>query len=121
MVFPLLCSLNEQSLKIHLDKFGRGPSSYTIILLGWREDEVSFKDCYGVKDIPTISAGVARKLSYRKLLGACNKALLENHCEYVWIGTCYISQTCGAKLSEAINFMYQWYGKDQKCYLYLGR
>ena len=53
-----------------------------------------------------------------KVVGACDLAK-ENGFEYVWIDSCCIDKTSSAELSEAINSMFEWYGRSAVCYVYL--
>ncbi|KAF2753318.1 hypothetical protein EJ05DRAFT_426574, partial [Pseudovirgaria hyperparasitica] len=39
--------------------------------------------------------------------------------EWVWIDTCCIDKSSSAELAEAINSMYAWYARAEKCYVYL--
>ncbi|OWT43404.1 ankyrin repeat-containing protein [Pochonia chlamydosporia 170] len=48
-----------------------------------------------------------------------NLSTKEGFNKYVWIDTCCIDKTSSAELSEAINSMYLWYFKAERCYAYL--
>jgi hypothetical protein len=39
--------------------------------------------------------------------------------EYFWVDTCYIDKSSSNELAEAINSMFRWYQKADKCYVYL--
>jgi hypothetical protein len=38
---------------------------------------------------------------------------------YAWVDTCCIDKSSSAELSEAINSMYQWYQRSDRCFVYL--
>lgn len=84
---------------------------YAILSHTWGDGEVSFKD---LTDDPFCKS----KSGYAKILMTCELAKRDN-LQYAWIDTCCIDKTSSAELSEAINSMYQWYHKAEKCYAYL--
>jgi hypothetical protein len=84
---------------------------YAILSHTWGDGEVSLKDM--IRD-PACKS----KLGYTKISMTCQLAQ-EDGLQYAWIDTCCIDKSSSAELSEAINSMYQWYKKAEKCYAYL--
>jgi ankyrin repeat domain-containing protein 50 len=58
------------------------------------------------------------KTGYNKILFCARQAQREG-LDYCWVDTCCIDKSSSAELSEAINSMFRWYQKAQKCYVYL--
>jgi hypothetical protein len=58
------------------------------------------------------------KKRFDKISKACDQAL-QDELEYIWIDTCCINKSSSAELSEAINPMFAWYKRSEKCYAYL--
>ena len=83
---------------------------YAILSHRWTDDEVSFQEIH-------TKAG-QQKGAYAKIQGCC-KVALGDGLSHIWIDTCCIDQSSSAELSEAINSMFQWYGKAEVCYAYL--
>jgi hypothetical protein len=99
--------LNTRTLKF---KEFFQPPPYAILSHRWETDEVSFDDYES-----------GRRLDgpgYEKIVSCC-KFASERGREWVWIDTCCIDKRSSAELSEAINSMWEWYGKAQECYAYL--
>ncbi|EPE33500.1 HET protein [Glarea lozoyensis ATCC 20868] len=84
---------------------------YAILSHTWGDGEVSLKDM-------TTDPAYKSKLGYTKISMTCQLAR-EDGLQYAWIDTCCIDKSSSAELSEAINSMYQWYKKAEKCYAYL--
>jgi hypothetical protein len=84
---------------------------YAILSHTWGEEEVSFKDMVS-------EPSYRSKKGYAKISMACQLAKADE-LQYAWIDTCCIDKTSSAELSEAINSMYQWYKRAEKCYAYL--
>ncbi|KAK3368850.1 heterokaryon incompatibility protein-domain-containing protein, partial [Lasiosphaeria ovina] len=95
------------------------PPPYAILSHRWAanpEDEVTFDDM-----MAGASAGANRaqaKPGYEKLRMTCTQALLDG-LSWAWIDTCCIDKRSSAELSEAINSMFSWYEKSDRCYAYL--
>ncbi|KAM5546178.1 hypothetical protein V8D89_000304 [Ganoderma adspersum] len=53
-----------------------------------------------------------------KIREACAVAR-SNGYRYIWIDSCCIDKSSSSELSEAINSMYEWYGRADVCYAYL--
>ncbi|KAH7174233.1 heterokaryon incompatibility [Fusarium flagelliforme] len=49
----------------------------------------------------------------------CGKQALSDGLQYFWADTCCIDKSSSAELQEAINCMYRWYMKADKCYVCL--
>jgi hypothetical protein len=99
--------LNTRTLKF---KEFFQPPPYAILSHRWETDEVSFDDYES-----------GRRLDgpgYEKIVSCCEFASRRGR-EWVWIDTCCIDKRSSAELSEAINSMWEWYGKAQECYAYL--
>ena len=73
-------------------------------------EEVTFKD---------LTEGTGKnKVGYCKL-AFCGKQAAKDGLQLFWIDTCCIDKSSSVELSEAINSMFQWYHKADKCYVYL--
>ena len=92
---------------------GTNIPAYAILSHTWSEEEVSFKDMTATTEPLYMS-----KKGYAKISMACQLAQADG-LQYAWIDTCCIDKTSSAELSEAINSMYQWYQRADKCYAYL--
>jgi hypothetical protein len=90
---------------------GTNIPAYAILSHTWGEEEISFKDM-------TTDESYVSKQGYAKISMTCQLAK-EEGLHYAWIDTCCIDKASSAELSEAINSMYQWYEKAEKCYAYL--
>ena len=84
---------------------------YAILSHTWGEEEVSFKDM-------TTDPSYRSKKGYTKIAMTCQLANADG-LQYAWVDTCCIDKTSSAELSEAINSMFHWYGRAEKCYAYL--
>ncbi|KAK4194526.1 putative vegetative incompatibility protein HET-E-1 [Triangularia verruculosa] len=86
---------------------------YAILSHTWGEDEVLFVDISDqLKPLPTSKNG------FRKVMDSCERARQDGY-NYIWIDTCCIDKTSSAELSEAINSMFRWYHRADRCYVYL--
>lgn len=99
--------LNTHTLKFK-DFFK--PPPYAILSHRWGEDEVSFDDYENGRGLDGPG--------YEKIVSCCHFVWKRGH-EWVWIDTCCIDKRSSAELSEAINSMWEWYGKAEECYAYL--
>lgn len=86
------------------------PPPYAILSHRWGEDEVWFDDHErgSNRDGP----------GYQKIISCCAFAQSRGR-DWVWIDTCCIDKRSSAELSEAINSMWEWYGKAEECYAHL--
>jgi hypothetical protein len=91
---------------------GKGVPQYAILSHTWGEDydEVTFRDF--------VEGTGKRKVGYRKLT-FCGKQAANDGLLFFWVDTCCIDKSSSAELSEAINSMFQWYHRADKCYVYL--
>ncbi|KAF2823216.1 HET-domain-containing protein, partial [Ophiobolus disseminans] len=87
---------------------------YAILSHTWdrSSDEVTFQDVHS-------DAGDWKaKKGYKKLIFLEQQARKDG-LDYFWIDTCCINKESSAEHSEAINSMFRWYQRAQKCYVYL--
>jgi hypothetical protein len=94
------------------EHFGEDIPRYAILSHTWAtdSDEVVFKDI--------VKGGGKNKMGYRKLT-FCAKQAASDGLQLFWVDTCCIDKSSSTELQEAINSMYQWYQKADKCYVYL--
>src|ERR1700750_152786 len=91
--------------------FGKNVPPYAILSNTWGVEEVTFKD---------VSKGTYRnKPAYNTKIRFCAMQAAVDGLRYFWIDTCCIDKSSSAELSEAINSMFSWYRKAQKCYVSL--
>ena len=83
---------------------------YTILSHTWVDDEVVLADM--------LEGRGTERDAYRKIDYSCQQTL-DDGFAYIWIDSCCIDKSSSAELSEAINSMYRWYQKAEKCYAYL--
>ena len=84
---------------------------YAILSHRWSGDEVSYSDF--------IACQQKDAAGYVKIIEACDLAADYYDCDWIWIDTCCINKDSSTEVSEAINTMYQWYGKAELCLAYL--
>ncbi|CAF9924368.1 hypothetical protein IMSHALPRED_006165 [Imshaugia aleurites] len=101
--------INTTTLEFH-EFFDRDIPEYAILSHRWGSDEASFQDFE--KGVQQSRGGFA------KIEQCCNLALKDCY-EWAWIDTCCIDKKSSAELTEAINSMYNWYGRAKVCYVYL--
>ncbi|KAK5702989.1 hypothetical protein LTR97_003935 [Elasticomyces elasticus] len=85
---------------------------YAILSHTWGLDseEVTFDD---------ISNGTGtNKAGYAKI-GFCARQAQQDGLDYFWVDTCCINRANFTELSKAINLMFSWYQRAEKCYVYL--
>lgn len=84
---------------------------YAILSHTWLEgQEVTFDDL--------INGNGTDKTGYNKIM-FCARQAHRDGLDYCWVDTCCINKSSSAELSEAINSMFRWYQKAQRCYAYL--
>ena len=85
---------------------------YAILSHTWAEDdeEVNFRD---------LTIGPRRTKSGYKKLRFCAERASRDGLQHFWVDTCCIDKANNTELSEAINSMFRWYQKADKCYVYL--
>lgn len=96
------------------DSVGADTPPYAILSHTWGEghEEVSLRD---------ITKGLDKgknKIGYRKLT-FCGNQSLRDGLRFFWVDTCCINKSNSEELQEAINSMFRWSSKAEKCYAYL--
>ncbi|KAI9154793.1 putative het domain-containing protein [Paramyrothecium foliicola] len=89
---------------------------YAILTHTWDGQEVTYQDWLTWKK--TQNTAISQRQGFRKILGACEKALRDK-LDWIWIDTNCIDKTSSAELSESINSMYAWYRDSWICYAYM--
>ena len=86
--------------------------SYAILSHTWGDssEEFTFKDL--------IDGTGGDKAGYKKV-EFCRQQAACDGLQYFWVDTCCIDKSSSAELSEAINSMFRWYQRADKCYAYL--
>jgi hypothetical protein len=95
-----------------VEYLGDNIPTYAILSHTWgpSDEEVTYQD---------LQNGIGgNKKGYRKLTFCGNQAARDG-LQYFWIDTCCIDKSSSAELSEAINSMFKWYQKAERCYVYL--
>lgn len=89
------------------------PQRYAILSHTWvgDDDEVTFRDLEEKRG--TSKAGW-RKIQF------CALQAERDGIQFFWIDTCCIDKSDSNELSRAINSMFRWYSRAEKCYVYLG-
>ncbi|TRX93517.1 hypothetical protein FHL15_005489 [Xylaria flabelliformis] len=92
--------------------FGKRPPPYAILSHTWGADdeEVTLWD---------ILNDVVKKKSGYKKIRFCAEQAKKDQLEFFWVDSCCIDKSSSAELTEAINSMFDWYHKADKCYAYL--
>jgi hypothetical protein len=87
------------------------PPSYAILSHTWNEgEEVTYDE---------LVAGTRKdKAGYAKIR-FCGERAAHDGLQYFWVDTCCINKSNPAELQEAITFMFYWYRRAVKCYVYL--
>jgi hypothetical protein len=85
---------------------------YAILSHTWgvATDEVTFQDF--------IENNYKDKVGFNKIRFCADQALKDG-LEYFWVDTCCINKLSSAELDRAINSMFKWYSKSEKCNVYL--
>ncbi|KIM66493.1 hypothetical protein SCLCIDRAFT_326548 [Scleroderma citrinum Foug A] len=94
-------------------------TKYAILSHCWYrdKDEVQFREMEGLISDPDRQR-FHKRPGYQKILKSCELAR-ENKLHWLWVDTCCINKDSSAELTEAINSMFRWYDKAEKCYTYL--
>ena len=94
-------------------------TKYAILSHCWYrdKDEVQFREMEGLISDPDRQR-FNKRPGYQKILKSCELAR-ENKLHWLWVDTCCINKDSSAELTEAINSMFRWYDKAEKCYTYL--
>ncbi|KXJ87265.1 hypothetical protein Micbo1qcDRAFT_216290 [Microdochium bolleyi] len=112
----LLTRLDDGSLALTRELYDNIPR-YAILSHTWGsdEDEVTFRDI----DSDTADKSAVRdKKGYKKLTFCADQAATDG-LEHFWVDTCCIDKSSSTELSTAINSMFRWYQKAEKCYVFL--
>ena len=113
----LLRTFSDGRLRWTEDLTGNKIPPYAILSHTWKEgQEVTFadlKDLDNVEDIDARSSEGWNKISF------CAQQAKRDGLEYFWVDTCCIDKSNSQELQEAINSMFRWYQKAEKCYVYL--
>ncbi|MCJ1390640.1 hypothetical protein MMC18_003501 [Xylographa bjoerkii] len=84
---------------------------YGILSHRWEEEEVTFQEMQ-------FDEARQDKKGFQKIRMCCQKGKNDN-LGYIWVDTCCIDKTSSSEFQEAINSMFHWYQKADKCYTYL--
>ena len=108
----LLCYDEERERPTLVKRFGRNIPPYAVLSHTWgpEEEEVTLQDI--------LQGRYADKPAYKKVEFCLGRAAADGlrHC---WVDTCCIDRSSSADLSEAINSMFSYYQKAEKCYVYM--
>ncbi|RYP72558.1 hypothetical protein DL770_007938 [Monosporascus sp. CRB-9-2] len=85
---------------------------YAVLSHTWGRDgeEVTFQELMEKRG--------KHKIGYEKIV-FCGQQAQRDGLQYFWVDTCCIDKTSSAELTEAINSMFDWYRKAERCYVYL--
>ncbi|OSS51913.1 hypothetical protein B5807_03446 [Epicoccum nigrum] len=89
---------------------------YAILSHTWGEQEVTYKDLQSCGNIGVFAEQLEE--GCRKIKFCAEQAQRDGLCHF-WIDTCCIDKSNSQELQEAINSMFRWYQKAEKCYVYL--
>src|SRR5690349_8192405 len=93
--------INAATLQLE-DFVNESQLQYVILSHRWEDEEVLFQDLQHIEK-------AKKKRGFAKLKKCCKETLAQGY-KYAWVDTCCIDKSSSAELSEAINFMYRWYG-----------
>jgi hypothetical protein len=102
--------INVNTMKLEFFQESRLPP-YGILSHTWGQHEPSFRD---LDDWSLIKS----KPGAQKIASTCRQAKTDQ-LNYAWVDTCCIDQKSSAELAEAINSMFLWYKKADRCYAFL--
>ena len=101
--------IKTDDISLHVFE-GRNIPRYAILSHRWEAGEISLQE---------VQANLYQhKAGWLKLRQFCQYADSKGH-RFVWMDTCCIDKTSSAELSEAINSMFKWYRRAERCYAYL--
>ncbi|EHA45981.1 hypothetical protein MGG_02976 [Pyricularia oryzae 70-15] len=90
--------------------------SFAILSHTWRGDhEPTLQD---IKD-SVANDSATRDLRPLDKLYFCGERIKKDKLQYFWVDTCCIDKSSSAELSEAINSMFSWYRRSNRCYVFL--
>ena len=91
--------------------------SYAILSHTWKEgQEMIFDDLRYLNNMEDIDAQHIE--GYQKIR-FCAQQAKRDGLHHFWVDTCCIDRSNSSELQEAINSMFRWYQKAEKCYVYL--
>ena len=104
--------------------FDSNVPKYAILSHTWDGEEVTLQEMQlcgakGTADKSRTSAHILQKKGYAKVKDAAALADQDGF-KYIWVDACCIDKTSSAELQEAINSMFSWYARSDRCYAYLG-
>lgn len=92
---------------------------YAILSHCWYKDrdEVRFKE---IEELTSdlVRQSLRNRPGYQKILQCC-KLASKDRLDWLWVDTCCINKESSAELTEAINSMFRWYDRADRCYTYL--
>ncbi|KAI6018864.1 heterokaryon incompatibility protein-domain-containing protein, partial [Pisolithus marmoratus] len=101
------------------EEFGDSSENYTILSHRWGREEVEFHEMTRLTSMAESDRNkLKHRAGYEKIMKSCEQAMRDGY-KWMWIDTCCINKQNNSELLEAINSMYRWYHKSQKCYAYL--
>lgn len=107
--------INVESRRLQ-EFIGIRAPKYAILSHTWvNGQEVTFQEMMGAAGQRSAESA---KTGWDKINMTCLQAARDG-LEYAWVDTCCIDKTSSAELSEAINSMFQWYGRAVVCYVFL--
>lgn len=87
------------------------PPPYAILSHTWNEgQEITYNE---------LLAGTGTDKSGYAKLRFCSERAAADGLDYFWVDTCCINKATSDELSMAINSMFRWYQRAEKCYVYL--
>ncbi|KAI6021289.1 heterokaryon incompatibility protein-domain-containing protein [Pisolithus marmoratus] len=108
----------ESQTTIFEEVLDDSPPQYAILSHCW-ENEVDYYEMTGLMRMDEHYRNeIKQRAGYKKIIQSCKQAQLDKY-RWIWIDTCCIDKHNNSELTEAINSMYRWYSKSQKCYAYL--
>jgi hypothetical protein len=107
----LLADRGDGNLKLE-EHYDKSIPRYAILSHTWGPDgeEVTFKDL--------MENTGKNKAGYKKI-EFCRKQAVQDGIQHFWVDTCCIDKANNTELSEAINSMFSWYERADRCYVYL--
>lgn len=91
---------------------------YAILSHTWGGDkeEVSYSDL--ISNPKLLEHIDQERLGVIKIRGSCQRAKSDEF-DWLWVDTCCINKSSSAELTEAINSMYNYYERSERCHVYL--
>lgn len=83
---------------------------YAILAHTWGEEEVTFQD---------VEAGTGKSKAGWEKIDFCAAQAAADGLQYSWVDTCCIDKKNAVEFAEAMNSMFRWYQRAEKCYVFL--